>query len=439
MAAEVAAQPPMPPAGQDSGLPSILSRVWLSGQVNIVAQGNGAFKSPYQGPNSFRPGSRGQVSRVLTLYTGLRVTERTNILFDVERTSGDNLSRALGIAAYPNLDTVGVPNNNPYIARAMVHHSFGLGGDEIEVTRGPLQLAAKVPVKRLDLYVGKFSLPDFFDVNAVGGDSHFQFLNWSVNNNAAYGYPSETRGYTYGAVLEYHQPRWAVRFAEALQARADNPDRIDSRIGRSHSENLEVEVGTSFLPRLAGMVRVLSFFNHGPLALYRDAIKGTASGEPDVANHRSPRRKYGFGVNLEQELTADLRGYARLGWAEGKAESLANTEANDAVSGGFDLTGKRWRRADDKLGGAMAVSGLSGDHRAYLALGGTGAVLGDGQLNYRREKIAEWYYTARVRPGVYVSVDVQRIWNPGYNRDRGPIWVGAFRLHLEACLLKEPR
>lgn len=433
----VAEQLPEPSRQAAGFADAIMSRMWLSGQINIVAQGQLSFPSAYEGTNSFRSGRRGQASRVLTLYSGFRLSGHTDILFNVERTSGANLSRALGMAGFPNLDTVGLPNSAPYIARAMIHHSIRLSDELSDVTRGPLQLAPKVATKRFEIYAGKFSLPDFFDVNSVGGDSHYQFLNWSVNNNATYGYPADTRGYTYGVVLEYHQPRWALRFAEALQARADNADKIDTRIGKSHSEHLEIEIPMKPLKNRVGIVRALSFLNHGPLALYRDALRD-ADG-PDVANHRALRRKYGFGLNVEQEFTDSVRGYARAGWAEGRTESNANTEANDAISGGFDIGGKRWRRAEDRVGVAWAVSGLSQDHRSYLRNGGVGAVLGDGGLRYGRERALEIYYTAEWKPGVSVSVDVQRIWNPGYNQDRGPVYVAALRLHLESAILKEPR
>jgi high affinity Mn2+ porin len=423
-------------------LHSLISRVWLSGQANTVIQGHRPFRSPYEGAKSFRSGVSGRASHVLTLYTGLRLSESTSLLFDVERTSGANLSKAAGMAGFPNLDTVGAPNSNPYIARAMVHHSFRLGGGTVKLNRGPLQLAEAAAGHRLEIYAGKFSIPDFFDVNSVGGDSHYQFLNWSSNNNAAYGYPAETRGYTYGILLEYHFHDWAARFAEALQARADNADSIDFNIGRAHSEHFELEIPLRLIPHRVGLMRGLSFVNYGSLALYRDAVAGRpdgGGGRPDFANHRQPRRTYGFGLNLEQELTQSLRAYARLGWNDGKSESRNNTEAGSAVSGGFDFTGKRWRREDDKFGAAFATSALSRDHRAYLALGGIGAVLGDGGLSYGKEKLAEFYYTARVRSGIYVTADVQRIWNPGYNRDRGPTLVAALRVHLEAWVLKEPR
>ena len=113
---------------------------------------------------------------------------------------------------------------------------------------------------------------------------------------------------------------------------------------------------------------------------------------------------------------------------------LAYTEIDQSVSAGFDLHGQRWHRQDDKLGAALVSSGLSEDHREYLQLGGSGFLLGDGNLSYGRETIAETYYTAKLWGGIHVSFDVQRVWNPGYNRARGPVLVSAVRLHLEGAL-----
>jgi len=88
-------------------------------------------------------------------------------------------------------------------------------------------------------------------------------------------------------------------------------------------------------------------------------------------------------------------------------------------------------RGNDKAGIAVAINGISGDHRRYLQLGGTGFLLGDGTLNYGREEIVESYYTSRLTRGVFAAVDLQHITHPGYNRDRGPVWVPSLRLHFE--------
>ena len=65
-------------------------------------------------------------------------------------------------------------------------------------------------MRRLDLRVGKMGTVDFFDTNGVAGDSHSQFLNWTVDNNGAFDYAADTRGYTYGAIIEYQDRLWGL-------------------------------------------------------------------------------------------------------------------------------------------------------------------------------------------------------------------------------------
>ncbi len=38
---------------------------------------------------------------------------------------------------------------------------------------------------------------------------------------------------------------------------------------------------------------------------------------------------------------------------------------------------------------------------------------------------------APARGGIYIAPGLQHIVNPGYNRDRGPVLVPAFRMHVE--------
>ena len=85
----------------------------------------------------------------------------------------------------------------------------------------------------------------------------------------------------------------------------------------------------------------------------------------------------------------------------------------------------------DEIGAAYVLNALSGDHREYLRLGGSGFLLGDGGLNYGREGIFEAYYTAHLWRGVFASPDLQRVARPGYNRDRGPVLVPSLRLHID--------
>ncbi|MGB9107731.1 MAG: carbohydrate porin, partial [Telluria sp.] len=122
--------------------------------------------------------------------------------------------------------------------------------------------------------------------------------------------------------------------------------------------------------------------------------------------------------------------FVRGSWNDGRSETYAFAEIERSVSAGLTLQGRAWRRDGDTLGLAVVVNGLSAAHRAYLAAGGLGAFIGDGRLDYRPEAIAEAYYRVAVAPWADLSLDVQHIANPGYNRARGPVEVGSLRLHI---------
>ena len=181
--------------------------------------------------------------------------------------------------------------------------------------------------------------------------------------------------------------------------------------------------------------RALSYVNHANMGDYQQSIERFLAGIDPTPNIFNTRRqgtiKYGFGFNAEQELTRDLRLGGRLGWNEGQHESFAYTEVNSTAELCADYVGRRWKRPLDKMGLAFVSNGISKAHQEYLRLGGLGFLLGDGNLNYGRETIFEYYYTAHVWRGVFGSFDMQHINNPGYNRDRGPITVSSLRLHID--------
>ncbi len=79
----------------------------------------------------------------------------------------------------------------------------------------------------------------------------------------------------------------------------------------------------------------------------------------------------------------------------------------------------------------MTFAGISGVHALYLARGGYDFLIGDGRLQYGPETIWESYYSARVLPWLFASIDLQHVANPAYNEDRGPLWISSFRLHVE--------
>ncbi len=412
------------------------SRFWAAGQMNFIFQAHPEFRAKYSGPNSLRSEYEKATSRVLTLYMGVQLDRNTDLLVDFESAGGRGLSDALGLAGFTNLDVVRNPTlgSAPYLARLLLHRTFAIGDEEAASDRGPLPLATSKPARRIEVWLGKLSTVDFFDLSSVGSDSHLQFTNWTIDNNGAYDYAADTRGYTYGAVIGYYDSKLAIRFGETLMPQIANGVDLEFNLRRAHAENAELEIHRNLLGR-PGTVRLLGYVNHANMGIYRQAIDHFLSGgttAPDITNHpRWTQIKYGFGVNIEQELANDITGFLRVGWNDGRTESFAYTEADQTLATGVSIRGSRWSRPHDRAGAALVINGLSNDHREYLALGGIGFILGDGRLNYGRETIIEGYYRLHIWKGVYAGPDLQRVWNPGYNRDRGPVIVAGFRLHFE--------
>ena len=126
------------------------------------------------------------------------------------------------------------------------------------------------------------------------------------------------------------------------------------------------------------------------MGIYRDAVAQFEQHlvpVPEITNHPwHITRKYGFGINLEQNVARNLTAFARFGWNNGKTESFAYTEIDQTFAVGLGANGAMWHRRQDRAGVALVTSGISKDHQNYLADGGLGFLLGDGALHYGRER-----------------------------------------------------
>jgi hypothetical protein len=433
---------PAPDDSTESMFPHLKeTRYWLTGQANFIFQTHPPFHADYSGTNSLSPNYQKATSRVLTLYTGVRLNNSTEVLVDIEEAGGSALSLGLGLAGNTDLDIVRNPllSKAPYLGRGMIHTVIALSKDKVENTRSFLSLFDELPRRRLELRVGKFSVPDFFDINSVGSDTKFQFINWTTDNNGAYDYAADTRGYTVGLTADFEDRNWGFRFAEALMPKVANGIDLVYRPWQVHAENFEYELRHGAISKKAGVVRLLAYTNYANMGIYRDAIAQFDDHSapvqeliPEITNHPwHITRKYGFGVNLEQNLTTNLTAFARFGWDNGKTESFAYTEVDQTFAEGLGANGAWWHRKQDRAGIAFVSNAIKKDHQNYLADGGLGFLLGDGALNYGRENILETYYTAHVWRGLYVAPGLQHINNPGYNRNRGPVLVPSFRAHVE--------
>jgi high affinity Mn2+ porin len=321
----------------------------------------------------------------------------------------------------------------PYVARLYVSHDFALGNEMESVESDENQLAGQRPVNRYTVTAGRFTLTDFFDNNRYSHDPRSQFIGWAVMFNGAWDYPADVRGYTWGWVHEIHTRNWSFRYGSAAMSKVANGLRFDRRILRNRGDVFEVERRYAIREH-PGAIRILNYENHANAGSYAEALRNAelSGGTPSVVSTRhNGTLKYGFGLNLEQEVAKDVGVFARLGWNDGKTESFEFTAIDRLAGGGVSISGRRWGRPFDTLATELTTSGLSGVHALYLARGGYDFLIGDGRLRYAPEYISETYYSARLLPGIFATLDLQHVSNPAYNQDRGPVWIPSIRLHVE--------
>ncbi len=448
--AAAAQQPPAPdvPPGTDTA-PAVFphpdsARYLVSGQANIIFQAHAPFHSPYSGANSLLARGEYKPSLLGTVYLAYQLNPNpryaTDVILNVESSGGRGLSEALGLAGFTNLDVVRNPSlgSKPYLARYQLHQVLGFTSSLTDSQRTPYSLAARLPVRRLELHLGRMSLPDFFDANSIGTDSHLQFLNWTADNNGAWDYAANTRGYTDAVVVEYVDHDFTARYGLAAMPTVANGVDLQYNFHRANGQNVEFELRRGVLGALLpaerkGVVRLLGYVNKANMGNYRAQNQfALATGTTPVitAHTLGTSFKYGMGLNLEQELTPTLRAYARFGWNEGQHESYAYTEVDQTIAAGADYKPFA-HRPNDKVGATFISNAIKRDHQYYLAHGGKGFLLGDGQLNYAREDIVETYYNLHVGHGIYYALDAQYITHPGYNQDRGPVLVESVRMHVD--------
>lgn len=434
-------QPGENPTKEPSGEAKADRPYELGLQSTVILQHAFRFHSPYQGANSFRSHNETELSDTYTLYLGWRPARNVELYLNPEMARGQGLSQALGIAGYVNGDVIRNPalGQEPYLARYFARWTVPLhGGGTEKIEPGENKIGGTAPAHRLVFTAGKLGTNDLFDLNRYANSTRTQFLNWALINGAAYDYAADTRGYSQGAAVEWVHPKWVLRLGSFQMPRIANGPELATNLGTSRGDQVELELRPKLLRGKGepAVIRLLGYRNLAHMGRYRDALNqahGTGRPPDITAVERSGAEKLGFGINVEQPLADDGETglFGRLTWNDDQTESFAFTEAGGSLSLGGQLSGARWGRPKDRLGVAVVQSGLSRAHRAYLAAGGVGFILGDGRLSYGPEQILEAYYSHQLNKYFSVSADYQVINHPGFNRDRGPVSVIGLRLHLE--------
>jgi high affinity Mn2+ porin len=402
-------------------------------QQTVITQSKSAFSAPYSGQNSLSPDAETQTSITSTFFGAARLWKGAEVYFNPELTGGSGLSKTTGIAGFPNGETFRVSSVAPgiYIARLFFKQNFEWGKDKDTIESDANVLGGLKSKRYFSIAAGKFGMADFFDRNSFSHDPRGQFMNWALMDNGAWDYPANTRGYVLGIYTELGQPTWTLRFALTMSVTHANSSTWDKQITKANTQTIEYEKRYSIAGQ-KGTLRLLGFLNNGKFGNYNLAIAQNPKVTDVNTTQSYGRHKYGFGINTDQYLTKNFGVFAKSSYNDGHTETWFFTEIDRSISFGGLLKGAQWKRRDDEVGLAFIGNGLSAPHRNYLAAGGYGFMIGDGQLNYAPEMIAEAYYKINAyQKKLWLTPDYQFIVNPAYNKDRGPVNVFSIRAHIE--------
>jgi high affinity Mn2+ porin len=425
--------PPGPPAWTPKNdITDPESNRWeIHGQTTYLPQGYPAFRALYTGENSLTPARQAQATWSNSLFLNMRLWEGGEVYYNPELLQGFGLNDTVGLGGFSSGEAQ--KSNFPYpqynTSRLFLRQTFGFGGEQEELASGPTQLGGKVDVSRLTLQAGKFAVLDIFDGNAYAKDTRKDFINWSMWAPGAFDYSADKVGLTYGATAEFNQKQWALRSGYFLMQSVSNANSFDTNVFERGTYVLELETRYQLFS-LPGKLRTIAWLNSAYSGSYRETLNNPAF-NLDIALTRTGRIKYGYVVNLEQALADDFGVFGRWSWNDGKTEIMAFTDIDASLSLGASIKGTKWGRPDDVIGIGGAINSLSRDHRDFIAAGGLGILIGDGALNYRRERILETYYAYALTKAITLTADYQFITNPAYNADRGPVHIFSGRFHGE--------
>ncbi len=314
-----------------------------------------------------------------------------------------------------------------------------------------MQLATVAHSRRLLFTVGTFTVLDVFDRNGVTWDPRQTFLNMAFMTHSSWDFAADARGYSSGGAAELYWDDWALRIGRMAPPLHPNQLPIDLNLLQVHADAIELEHDHALFGQ-AGAVRLLGYRNHEVTGRFDEAIaalranrgmnaaacpasvfnygSGNATA-PDLCWVRKPNTKFGIGINVEQHIGPDIGVFVRAMYSDGETEVDAFDPADRDLSFGASAKGSAWHRPFDVAGIGFASAWISSIHAQYLAMGGIDGFVGDGHLRQAPENVGELFYSFNLLKAVWLTADYQRIYNPGFNADRGPVDVVGGRVHAE--------
>jgi hypothetical protein len=441
----------------EHGLHDIEDESWNAyGQFTYISSWKPTFPAPYTNANgsinSLVRDAERSFTGTATLYFGVRLWRGGEAYVVPELIAERPLSQLRGLGgAIQNfeLQKGGTETPQLYRSRAFIRQTFGLGGQRVGKESSPMQLGTVYDSRRLVVTLGNFSILDVLDKNAFDIDPRQGFFSLAFLTHPAYDFASDSRGYSWGGVAELYWDDWAARFGRITPPKDPNQLPVDFRLGRYYGDQMEVEHKHQVFGQ-AGIVRALAYRNRENMGRFGDAVaafkaepqknattcqgfnygSGNASA-PDLCWVREPNAKVGVGLFVEQFIARDIGVFFRGMVSDGQTEVYAYTSTDRSTTSGALAKGSLWSRPTDIAGVGVNLGWISPAHAQYLRLGGIDGFIGDGNLNPAMEGALDLFYSVNLRRSLWLSGDYQRVINPAFNADRGPVNIFSARIHAE--------
>lgn len=279
----------------------------------------------------------------------------------------------------------------------------------------PIDGAAAVPPRHLELNFGKLDPFVFFDQNAIADDETTRFLNNAFVHNPLLDSGSaagvDAYGFTPGGRFAYHADGAAGEWWRASIAAFGAGSGAAFRDSFSRPFVIaQLEVARRYGDRAANY-RLYAWTN------------GRATPYANPADTGSERQS-GWGLSIDQQVAPTFTLFARYGRA---TEGCARFDR--AVTAGAEAAGTAWGRENDRLG--IGAGWLRASHvfeAAAPTLDADGIDGADFAYAPRgAERLAELYYAWQVNPHLALAPDLQWIGRPGADPSADDIVVAGVR------------
>ncbi|MES2763864.1 MAG: carbohydrate porin [Bacteroidota bacterium] len=386
----------------------------IGGQLTCLYQHQSALNKPkYDGPISISSSADDQILSMATLNLLIKLWKRGEFVISPEMQLGNGIGNGKGMGAYPNA-LYGNPQSSPYLLRAHYRHHFFFKNSTI---------------KEYQLTVGRYALMEMFDMNPYASDPKKDFFNFSHTMLNAWDAAITAYGYTHGLAQTLKLKKGSVSLSVNTHNENAGGPETDWNISQAYSFNLQLVKNFQLFGK-TGKVRLLGFYNSYNGGNFSNYYKDSLTHVAYFDTLHSYTTKLGGGIDINYDLNERSGLFLRYSQSDGLYEDYGYTQCDASINGGALLGMNAIKRPMDRFGICASVNMLSSLHQQFLKDGGTGFMLGDGNLNYAPETILETLYCMNIKEHFFVTLNYQYAINVGYNLDRGNAHFLGIRLNL---------